>query len=155
MQTEARTAEVSGILALGRNLDVALMLTAGVASLGLAAALIFGFWGEVARKRHTLAVLALMGIRPNKLWLFPVVQALVSGVAGLFVSFALFIIAGRIAEGLFDSGLTEENGLVVLSFANVFAIIAVTLAFVGLSSFFAARSAARVDPADVLRDAAT
>ena len=155
VQTEARTAEVSGILNLGRNLDVALLLTAGVASLGLAAALIFGFWGEVARKRQTLAALALLGIGPQHLWLFPVVQALVSGAAGLLVSFALFLVAGGVAETLFDSGLTRDGGLVVLTLLQAVLIVAATLAFVAAASFFAARSAAQVDPADVLREGAT
>lgn len=155
VQTEARTAEVSGVLSLGRNLNLALILTAGVASLGLAAALVFGFWGEVARKRQTLAALALLGIAPKRLWLFPVVQALVSGLAGLTVSFALFFIAGAVAERLFDSGLTEENGLVVLGFGQSLMIIVVTLTFVAVSAFFAARSAAQVDPAETLREGAT
>lgn len=154
-RTEARTAEVSSVLSLGRNLDIALMLTAGVASLGLAAALIFGFWGEVARKRQTLAALALLGIPPRRLWLFPVVQALVSAAAGLLVSFALFLAAGLLAESLFDSGLTAAGGLVVLGGIQTLLIIAATLGFVTLSAFFAARSAATVDPADVLRQAAS
>lgn len=155
IQTEARTGEVSGILSLGRNLNVALLLTAGVASLGLSAALIFGFWGEVARKRQTLAALALLGIGPERLWMFPVVQALVSGAAGLLVSFVLFFIAGGLAETLFDSALTREGGLVVLTLGQASVIIAATLLFVTAASFFAARSASRVDPADVLREGAT
>lgn len=155
VQTEARTAEVSGVLSLGRNLNLALILIAVVASLGLAAALVFGFWGEVARKRQTLAALALLGISPRRLWLFPVIQALVSGLLGLVVSFALYRIAGAVAETLFDNGLTGDSGLVVLSFPQTIAIIGLTLLFVGTSAFFAARNAARVDPAEVLREGAT
>jgi len=155
VRTEARTAEVSGVLSLGRNLDIALLLTAGVASLGLAAALVFGFWGEVARKRQTIAALALLGIGSRQIWLFPLVQALASGLAGLVVSFALFLLAGAAAENLFDSGLTQENGLVVLSMAQAVIIAVLVLAFVAFTAYFAARSAARVDPAEVLREGAT
>ncbi|WP_420012451.1 ABC transporter permease [Tateyamaria sp.] len=155
VQTEARTGEVSGILNLGQNLNLALLLTAGVASLGLSAALLFGFWGEVARKRQTLAALALLGIGPERLWIFPVLQALVSGVIGLVVSFMLFFVAGAIAEQMFNSALTAEGGLVVLTVLQGLAITAVTLGFVAAASFFAARSAAQVDPADVLREGAT
>jgi putative ABC transport system permease protein len=155
IRTEARTAEVAGVLSLGRNLDIALLLTASVASLGLAAALVFGFWGEVARKRQTLAALSLLGIGPRQLWLFPVVQALVSAVAGLVVSFALFGMAAAVARRLFDGGLTQGGGLVVITFGQVLTIIAVVIGFVAVSSFFAARAAAKVDPADVLREGAT
>ena len=155
VQTEARTAEVSGVLSLGHNLNLALVLTAAVASLGLAAALVFGFWGEVARKRQTLAALALLGIGSGRLWLFPVTQALISGAIGIVVSFILFWAAGGVAEQMFDSGLTEESGLVVLNVGQVIAITVVTLGFVTASAFFAARSASQVDPADVLREGAT
>lgn len=155
VKTEARTAEVSGVLGLGRNLNIALLLTAGVASLGLAAALVFGFWGEIARKRQTLASLALLGIGADRLWLFPMVQALISGLAGLVVSFAIFLLAGLVAEQLFDSGLTAGGGLVSLSFLQVTVVSVLVLIFVAATAYFAARAAARVDPAEVLREGAT
>lgn len=155
VQTEARTAEVSGVLSLGRNLNLALILIAAVASLGLAAALVFGFWGEVSRKRQTLAALALLGIGPRRLWVFPVIQALVSGLIGLVVSFALFRIAGVFAERMFESGLTRENGLIVMGMSQSLIIVLMTLIFVCASAYFAARSAARIDPAEVLREGAT
>ena len=155
VRTEARTAEVSGVLNLGRNLDLALLLTAGVSGLGLAVALIFGFWGEVARKRRTIAALALLGIGANRLWLFPVVQATFSGLAGLAVSFLLFLAASGVAERLFESGLTDSGGLVVLAASQILSIIAVVFVFVVFTSYFAARSASRIDPAVVLREGAT
>lgn len=155
VRTDARTAEVAGVLGLGRNLNLALLLTAGVASLGLAAALIFGFWGEVARKRQTIAALALLGIGSDRLWLFPVVQALASGIAGLVTSFAIFIIAGMVAESLFDTGLTADGGLVVLTVGQALIITGLVLGFVAITAYFAARAAARVDPAEVLREGAT
>lgn len=155
IRTEARTAEVSGVLSLGRNLNIALALTAAVASLGLAAALVFGFWGEVERKRRIIAALALLGISGQRLWLFPMVQALVSGVVGLVVSFVIFFGAAALAERLFDTGLTEDGGLVVLTAGQAALTCFAVLLFVALTAFFAARSAARVDPADVLREGAT
>ena len=155
VRTEARTAEVSGVLSLGRNLDLALLLTAGVASIGLAAALVFGFWGEVARKKQVIAALALMGIGGRRLWLFPVIQAVISGLAGLAVSFGLFLLAGGVAERLFESGLADEGGLVVLTGTQIAAICALVLGFVALTALFAARSASKIDPAAVLREGAT
>lgn len=153
--TEARTREVESVLNLGRNLNLALGLTASVASVGLAAALVFGFWGETARKRPTLAVLALLGVGGRRLWLFPVVQALVSALLGLLVSFGLFLAARVAAERLFDTGLTEEGGLVRIEMGEALLIAVAVLAFVAATSAFAAAAAARVDPARVLREGAT
>ncbi|WP_428929772.1 ABC transporter permease [Marinibacterium sp. SX1] len=155
VRTEARTAEVETILNLGRNLNLALLFTAGVASVGLAAALVFGFWGEVARKRQVLAALALLGIGGRFLWLFPVVQALASGCCGLLVSFGLFLVAGAAAERLFNSGLTEAGGLVSVSMGQGLVIGLLVLAFVAGASLFAAWHAGRTDPADVLRSGVT
>ncbi|MCY4304356.1 MAG: ABC transporter permease [Aestuariivita sp.] len=155
VRTEAQTAEVTGVLSLNRNLNIALLLNAGIASLGLAAALIFSFWGEVARKRQTIATLALLGIAANRLWLFPVIQAIVSGFVGLIVSFLIFFAAATLAEILFDSELTENSALVVLTSQQIIAIIVTVLLFVICTSYFAARSAFRIDPAEVLRQGAT
>ena len=155
VRTEARTADVQGVLNLGRNLNLALLLTATVASLGLAAALIFGFWGEVERKRHVLASLALMGLGGNRLWLFPVIQALISAVLAILVSFVLLWIAGAVAEQIFDTGLATQGGLVRVSMGQAAIISVGVIVFVGLSSLFAARSALRIDPATVLREGAT
>lgn len=155
VRTEARTAEVEGLLGLGRNLDLALLFTAGIAAIGLAAALIFGFWGEVARKGQVLAALALLGIGGRALWLFPVTQALASGLFGLLASFGLFVGARLVAEHLFDSGLTDAGGLVTLGAGQAAVIALVVLVFVTCASLLAARHAGRTDPADVLRQGVT
>lgn len=154
IRTEARTAEVAGVLNLGRNLDLALVLTASVASIGLAAALVFGFWSEVARKRRVLATLALMGLPAASLWVFPVIQALACGLIGLAVSFGLFLGAARVAEALFAGGMPEGQRLVTLSPVEIGIICAGVLVFVTATALFAARAAARADPASVLREGA-
>lgn len=152
IRTEARTADVESVLGLGRNLDLALLLTATVAAIGLAAALVFGFWGEVARKRQTIATLALLGIGGRGLWLFPVMQALVSALIGLAVSFGLYALAGRAAERLFGGSLGRAGGLVTIPAAEAAAIAGFTLAFVLVTSLAAARAASRADPAAILRE---
>lgn len=152
IRTEARTAEVAGVLNLGRNLDLALVLTASVASIGLAAALVFGFWSEVARKRRVLATLSLMGLPARALWVFPLIQALLCALIGLAVSFGLFLGAAQVAEGLFGAGMPAGQSLVSLSTPEVLGISLGVLAFVTATALFAARAASRADPASVLRE---
>lgn len=154
VDTEAQTARVMQVLGLGRNLALALALTAAVAGIGLAAALVFGFWAEVARKRRMLANLALLGLRPGQIGLIPLIQALATALVGLGLSFGLFAVAAQVAEHLFDSGLTQEGGLVRLSLAQGAAIAAAVVVFVTASALAAARSALRIDPAVVLRESA-
>lgn len=154
ISTEARTAEVQGVLNLGRNLNLALLLTASVASLGLAAALVFGFWGEVQRKRHVLASLALMGLGGQRLWLFPMIQALVTSILALLASFLLLGLASLAAAQMFETGLSQ-GGLVQITAEQVGGIILLVTIFVMASSLFAARAALRIEPAAVLREGAT
>lgn len=154
INTEARTAEVQGVLNLGRNLNLALLLTASVASLGLAAALVFGFWGEVQRKRHVLASLALMGLGGQRLWLFPMIQALVTSILALLASFLLLGLASLVAAQMFDTGLSQ-GGLVQITAEQAGGVILLVTVFVVASSLFAARAALRIEPAAVLREGAT
>ncbi|MFK7761973.1 MAG: ABC transporter permease [Roseobacter sp.] len=154
ISTEARTAEVQGVLNLGRNLNLALLLTASVASLGLAAALVFGFWGEVQRKRHVLASLALMGLGGQRLWLFPMIQALVTSILALLASFLLLGLASLAAAQMFETGLSQ-GGLVQITAGQAGGVILLVTIFVVASSLFAARAALRIEPAAVLREGAT
>jgi len=154
--TQADVQTVASVLALSRNLTLALLLTTAVAACGLAATLVFGFWGEVVRKRRGLAGLALVGLPPRQIALIPVVQAVVTAVLGLAVSFAAFAVAARVADALFGSarGGAEGDGIVALSAAQGATVALAVVLFVALSSSAAARRAARVDPAIVLREAA-
>ncbi|MWD30151.1 ABC transporter permease [Aquicoccus sp. SCR17] len=151
VSTEARTRQVEATLGLGRNLDLALVLTATVACIGLAAALLFGFWGAIQRKARVMATLALMGIGGPRLAVFPIAQALVSAAVALVVSFGLFLAATLAVNALFGGGVGGD-GMVRMSPVQVLAIIVAVLVFVLATSLAAARQAQRVDPATVLRE---
>jgi putative ABC transport system permease protein len=151
--TTARTREVEALLGLGRKLDLALGFTAALAACGLGAALILGFWSEVARKRHVLAGLALLGIPSRQLALFPVVQAGVTASLGLALSFAIFRIAAVWAEALFGDGLPQDAPLAMISPGQAAAIAVCVLVLVLAASGLAALAAQRLDPASVLREA--
>jgi putative ABC transport system permease protein len=151
--TQSDTRAVASVLSLTRNLTLALGLTAAVAALGLAATLAFGFWGEVARKRRVLAQLALIGLPPGQIAAIPMVQALVTALLGLVVSFAALAIAVRVARRLFDTGIDGAD-IVAVSAGQAATIVAGVTVFVLACSLVAARAAGRADPAIVLRDAA-
>ncbi|MDP5215672.1 ABC transporter permease [Ruegeria sp. 2205SS24-7] len=150
--THARTADVTSLLELGRNLTLALSLTAAIATLGLAAALTLSFWSEVARKRRVLARLAMLGLTRRQLALFPVVQALVAAALGLLLSFLLYGIAGRMAQHWFGQGLPGGRSLSVISMGQAVMISLAVIIVVALAAAIAAWRAQRSDPALVLRE---
>jgi putative ABC transport system permease protein len=158
--TQADVRAVEAVLSLGRNLDLALALTTGVAAVGLAATLVFGFWGEIARKRRGLAGLALVGLGPGRIAAIPVIQAVATAVAGLVASFALLGVAAALAARMFDlgpdggaGGGAGGGGIVAISGAQAVTIAVAVVLFVTLSAGAAAMRAARVDPAIILREA--
>ncbi|MDU9003377.1 ABC transporter permease [Sedimentitalea todarodis] len=150
--TTARTREVESLLGLGRKLNLALGLTAALAALGLGAALVLGFWSDVSRKKTVLAGIALLGIPGHTLALFPVVQALITSLAGLALSFLLYLGAGRIAGAMFGQGLPDGASLTQIPAAQGVAICLGVLVLVLGAAAVAAWSAQRLDPASVLRE---
>ena len=153
ISTSARTRDVEALLGLGRKLDLALGLTAALAALGLGGALVLGFWSDVARKKTVLAGIALIGISARELALFPVVQALITALLGLGLSFAFYGLAGEVAANLFGQGLPEGAALAVISVGQALAICGAVLVLVTGAAAVAGWSAGRLDPASVLREA--
>lgn len=152
LATTARTREVSALLGLGRKLNLALAGTATLAALGLGAALVLGFWSEVARKRAVLAGIALVGVPGRALALFPVVQAAVTALLGLAFSFVLYALAARGAGALFGAGLPGDAPIARIGAGQGMVIAALVLALALLAAAAAAWAAQRLDPASVLRE---
>ena len=153
ISTSAQTREVEALLGLGRKLNLALGLTAALAAIGLGAALVLGFWSDVARKKTVLAGIALLGVPGWKLAVFPVVQAVITAVLGLGLSFVLYGVAGKLAAALFGQGLPEGAALAVIGIGPGLAICAAVLGLVVAAAAVAGWSALRLDPASVLREA--
>lgn len=150
--TSAKTREVAAVLGLGRNLDLALGLTSALAATGLVAALLFGFWSDAMRKRGALAALGMLGLPPRSLALFPVVQAMVTAVLGLMLSFALYAGGAALAARMFAQGLPGEAPVTRLEWPQGMAICAAVLCIVLVAAVASAWSALRVDPARTLRE---
>lgn len=150
--TTARTREVAALLGLGRNLDLALGLTSVLATLGLAAALLFGFWSDAMRKRGTLAALAMLGLPARALALFPLVQALVTAALGVALSFTLYAGAAGVAGRLFGQGLPGNAQVAVISGGEAAVIVVAVLVLVLVAASASAWAVQRVDPARVLRE---
>jgi putative ABC transport system permease protein len=153
ISTSSRVRDVEALLGLGRKLNLALGLTAGLAAVGLGAALVLGFWSEVARKKTVLAGIALLGVPGRALAFFVVVQALITATLGLVLSFISYGLAGRAAAAMFGQGLPEGAALAQISLGQGLAISALVLGLVLGAAAMAGWSAQRLDPARVLREA--
>lgn len=154
LSTNARTRDVESLLGLGRKLNLALAGTAFLAAVGLGAALVLGFWSDVARKRIVLAGIALLGMSGTQLALFPIAQAVITTVIGLIVSFLLYQIAGLGAAALFGEGLPGDAPLAVIEWSQIAGVSLAVLMLSIAAAAAAAWSVQRLDPASVLREGA-
>ena len=107
-QAVATQAEaVAQVRALSRNLAWVFWSVACLSLAGAFAALAAGTLGAVARKRHELAVLRLLGFPAVALVAFVVLQALYTGIASLLLSALLYGLAASGLNLLFQSASGE------------------------------------------------
>lgn len=154
IDARSRAAAVESTLRLGANLGLALALVAAAGLSGLAAALTAAAWAAVARKRGTLAMLAVLGLTPGQRALFPVAQAAVTALAGGALSLGLLAAAAAVAQHLFAAQMPPGARVVALDPATLAAILAGVLGLGTLTALAAARAAGRIDPGTVLREGA-
>ena len=151
VRTHSRAPEIEGVLALGRNLDLAFLLIASTAVAGLGAALLFSFWAEVDRKRRVFATLMLVGFRRSEIAMVPVVQAIAVGAAGVIVAFVLFGLAAVGADVMFADRMPAGRGVVALSALAAVLAVVLPLVIVLAASLLAVRTVLGIDPAITLR----
>ena len=155
VNAHSRAAQVEGVMGLGRNLDLALSLVAFAALGGLFAALVSSFWAVVQRKRLMLATLGLVGVPPLGLAMVPVVQAAATALAGAVASLLLLGVFAQVAQALFAGALPQGAAVIRLEAPTLVGIALGVVLLAVAAAFLAARAAARLDPAIVIREGQT
>jgi putative ABC transport system permease protein len=134
---------IAQVLSLSRNLSVVFWIIAALAVLGACAAIFAGALSAVERKHHELSVLRLLGLSTADLLLFVVLQALYSGVLAAIFSVALYGVAERGLNGLFEQIPGECASQLLLKHYGV-----MLLAVLGASGIAAALGGWRVTRID-------
>ncbi|PZW46563.1 putative ABC transport system permease protein [Humitalea rosea] len=153
IETASRAEDVAALLALDRNLTAGVAVIAAVGGAGFVLGLAAALWASVERKRRTLALLRLMGMRRAGLVMLPVWQALVFALLGTLVAAAVAQGAASIVNRLALLGASDGRdlariGMLEVGGAGILSMLAAMVAAVA-----AARRAAAIDPAEGLRDA--
>ncbi len=151
VEASSDAAEVSATLDLERRLGLALDLIIAAATLGLLAALTASFWSMVRARRQALAILAMLGMPPARLALYPVCVALVTAMLALAGSAGIVVAGAILASRLFGGDLPDNTAfLLPLSEALRMALLVIVIA--AAAAFLAAREASRADPGRVFRE---
>lgn len=151
IEAASDAARVTATLGLERRLGLALSLIATAAILGLLAALTASFWGMTRARRSALAVLAMIGMPPLRLALYPVWVALITATLGLVAAAGIAVAGAAAAERLFGGRLPGDASF-LLPWTQAVEGAALVLAIAAAAAFLAAREAARANPGTVFRE---
>ena len=152
IDTVTQAAAIGSVLAMNRSLSTLFAIVAGLGGLGYLAALATSLWSNVERKRRTLSLLRLLGLPRWGVALFPLVQAVLVALCGFVLALALYAVAALAVNRLFAEDLLQGESLAFLGLGHVLLALSVTLLVALAAAGEAARRAARIDPAEGLRD---
>ncbi len=150
-EVETRAAEVAGLLGLDRSLGLLFGLIAGLGGTGYLLSLGVGLWANVERKRRQLAQLRMQGLRRGEMVLVPLVQALVVALAGSLLAAVGALLVADFVNRLDLSASGGGAACVILPWHLMLAGAA-TVAGAALASAVAGLRAARVAPAEGMRE---
>jgi putative ABC transport system permease protein len=151
---EVRTAaaDIRQMQSLDRNLGIAFWLIAGCGAIGYLISLAAGLRGHVERKRRDLALLRLIGLPTRALVAFPMAQAVLIAVLGVILAGGAFAAAAMLLNTTFADQLQPGERICRLLPAHFAIAAATTIAAALLSASWGGLLAARIQPAEGLRD---
>jgi putative ABC transport system permease protein len=152
IETRSRAEDVAALLALDRNLTAGFAVIATVGAIGFVLGLGAALWASVARKRRTLSLLRLMGMRRATLVLIPVWQGIAYALAGSVLGTALAIGAAQLVNRLSLLGAAGGRDLARIGVEEFIVAALLAAGAAVLASAAAAQRAASADPAEGLRD---
>jgi putative ABC transport system permease protein len=152
IQVTTHAAEIEMVKNMDRSFLIVFCLIAAGAIFGFAAAILSSAVAGVKRKSRSLAVLRLMGFPSKLIILFPVWQSVFTGFFGYSLSCLIYGLLSYVINTLFAGVLREGQTICRLLPAHFLLAAGLTLGLCALASLWAARQAARIDPAEVIRD---
>jgi putative ABC transport system permease protein len=152
MEVRTRAAEIESVRAIDRVLSLIVGVLAAIGASGFLLSLGASLWANVERKRRDLALLRLIGFSGGAAALFPAVQALLVAALGCLLSGAVYLLVAWGFDAALGANLGENEFVCRLPAGDYLAAVAATLAAALAAASLAGRRAAKVDPAEGLRD---
>lgn len=153
IEIETQAAEISGLLGLDRSLTALFAVLAGLGTLGYYVSLGVGLYANVERKQAELSLLRLIGLLRRNLVLMPVLQGVIIAATGAVVAAAVALAGSALLNDLSLLGVrSETHPLCVIEAWHLALAVATSIVGAAIAAGFAASRAARVSPAEGLRD---
>lgn len=152
VEIRTRVAEIATMQALDRNLGRVFWLIALLGTLGFLASLAANLLASVERKRRELSIIRLVGFPTASLVMFPVAQALMVGVLGALAALTVYFPVSLALNGWFADSLRPGESICRLLPVHVSVALVATLLGSAAAAAWAGLRAARIEPAEGLRD---
>lgn len=147
-----RAKEIQTVQAIDRTLSFIFLVIATVAATGFLLSMAASIWANVDRKRRDLALLRLVGLKTSALMVFPASQALIVAVGGLLLSALLYTVVSQLFNATLAANLARDEFVCRLYAGHGLLASVLTLGFALAASAFGAYRAAKIDPAESLRE---
>ncbi len=152
VEVYVKAAEIETVQTLDRSFTIVFGLIAGAALFGFAASTASSALAGVRRKSRSLGIMRLLGFPRAAMLLFPLSQAMATGLFGSILASLLYLGVALSIDHLFASSLPGGQQICTLPPLYVAAVFGVVLALSALSSLSAAWQATTIEPSEVIRD---
>ena len=152
VEVYVKVAEIETVRTLDRSFSIVFWLIAGAALFGFAASTASSALAGVRRKSRSLGIMRLLGFPRAAMLLFPMSQAMATGLLGSILATLLYLGVAVSIDHLFASSLPGGQEICTLPPLYVAAVFGVVLALSAFSSLSAAWQATTIEPSEVIRD---
>lgn len=152
IEVRTQVAEIAAMQSLDRNLTRVFWLIALIGTLGFLASLAANLLANVERKRRELSIVRLIGFPTLSLVLFPVTQAILVAVMGALAALCVYLPVATALNSWFATNLRSGESICRLLPGHVAIALGATLLGAAASAAWAGWRAARIEPAEGLRD---
>lgn len=152
LKVNSQAWRIKEIQSIDRGLRFIFWLIAAVTLAGYLGSMASNFLAGVNRKRKELGAIRLVGFSSLSVVLFPVIQALVTALAGISLAIGFYFLASWVINDHFSSLLAKGSVICRLEPWHLWVATLGTLGLALLASLGAAYQANRVDPAEVIRN---
>ena len=155
VEVETLAEQVEGLLSLDRSLTLLFALLAGLGGVGYLVSLGVGLYANVERKQRDLSLMRLIGLSRSDLVVFPLIQALIIAATGAALASLLALTVAGLVNRLPLAGANAAGAraICVIEAQHLLLAFLVSLLGAAISAAFAGYRAARIEPAEGLRDA--
>lgn len=150
VQTRAR--DIAAVRAIDRVLSFIFFVLASIGVGGYLLSLASSLWADVERKRRELALLRLVGLRTLSVIAFPAARAGIVAAGGIVLSAMIYLTVSTAFNAAFAAELNRDEFVCRLRLGDGLIAAALTFAAAFAASAVGGYRAARIDPADSLRE---